>query len=161
MARTISCKAWNSPAEYPSRECKHHIKESKGNMYNPIFKENVQGQKHPGSFTDDNYDIIWIILTQHMSESWKIYQYKYISLINTMSSMIINFNFVNCTQFIWQYRVPTLWSRWNSLPFPDHFLTSRPIFPTHMPYSSRKHWWLYATEYGILVDIYGHMNSGY
>ena len=50
-ARTISCKAWNSPVEYPSRECKHDtcIKESKGNMFNPIFKENVQGQKHPGS----------------------------------------------------------------------------------------------------------------
>ena len=35
--------------EYPSRECKHDIKESKGNTFNPIFKENVQGQKHPGS----------------------------------------------------------------------------------------------------------------
>ena len=41
--------AWNSPVEYPSRECKHDIKESKGNMLNPIFKENVQRQKHPGS----------------------------------------------------------------------------------------------------------------
>ena len=51
-ARTIS------PAEYPSRECKHYIKESKGNMFNPIFKENVQGRKHPVSCTDDNYDII-------------------------------------------------------------------------------------------------------
>ena len=30
-------------------ECKHDIKESKGNMFNPIFKENVQGRKHPGS----------------------------------------------------------------------------------------------------------------
>ena len=47
--RTISCKAWNSPVEYPSRECKHDIKGSKGNMLNPIFNENVQGQKHPGS----------------------------------------------------------------------------------------------------------------
>ena len=37
------------PVEYPSRECKHDIKESKGNILNPIFKENVQGQKHPGS----------------------------------------------------------------------------------------------------------------
>ena len=35
--------------ELPCRECKHDIKESKGNMVNPIFKENVQGQKHPGS----------------------------------------------------------------------------------------------------------------
>ena len=47
--RTIICKAWNSPVEYPSRECKHDIKESKGNMVNPIFKENVQGLKHLGS----------------------------------------------------------------------------------------------------------------
>ena len=26
-----------------------HCRISKGNMLNPIFKENVQGQKHPGS----------------------------------------------------------------------------------------------------------------
>ena len=43
------CKAWNSPVEYPSRECKHDIKESKGNMFSPIVKENVQGRKHPES----------------------------------------------------------------------------------------------------------------
>ena len=47
--KTISCKAWNSPVEYPSKECKHDIKEFNGNMFNPIFKENVQRQKHPGS----------------------------------------------------------------------------------------------------------------
>ena len=46
-ARTFSCKAWNSPVEYPSSECKHDVKESKGNMFNQIFKENVQRQKHP------------------------------------------------------------------------------------------------------------------
>ena len=38
------------PVGYPSRECKHDIKESKGDMFNPIFKKNVQGQKHPGSW---------------------------------------------------------------------------------------------------------------
>ena len=43
-ARTISAKAWNSPVDYPSRECKHDIKESEGNVYNPIFKENVLGR---------------------------------------------------------------------------------------------------------------------
>ena len=41
--------AWNSTAEYPSRKCKHDIKEPEGNMFNPIFKENVLGRKHPGS----------------------------------------------------------------------------------------------------------------
>ena len=35
----------------PGTPCriKHDIEESKGNMCNPLFKENVQGQKHPGS----------------------------------------------------------------------------------------------------------------
>ena len=37
------------PLEYRSRECKHDIKESEGNIFNPIFKENVQGREHPGS----------------------------------------------------------------------------------------------------------------
>ena len=42
---------------YPSRECEYDIKESKGNMFNPIFKENVKGRKHPGScaFADQDY----------------------------------------------------------------------------------------------------------
>ena len=35
--------------EYSIRECKHDRKESDGNMFNPIFKETVQGRKHPGS----------------------------------------------------------------------------------------------------------------
>ena len=48
--RTISCKAWNSHVDYPSRECKHDMNESEGNMFNPIFKENVQGRKHVGTF---------------------------------------------------------------------------------------------------------------
>ena len=45
-ARTISCKAWNSSAEYPSwARC--DIKGSVSNVLNPIFWK-VQGQKHPG-----------------------------------------------------------------------------------------------------------------
>ena len=48
-ARTISCKAWNSLVEYPSRDGRHDIEESEGNKFNPIFKDDVQGQKHPGS----------------------------------------------------------------------------------------------------------------
>ena len=48
-ARAISGKVWNSPVEYISRESKHDTKESEGNMFNPIFKENVLGQKHPAS----------------------------------------------------------------------------------------------------------------
>ena len=57
--RAISYKAWNSPVEYPSRESKQDIKESEGNIYNPIFKKNVQGQKHPGfSWSTDNSNSI-------------------------------------------------------------------------------------------------------
>ena len=38
----------NSPVEYSSTEYKHDIKESEGNMFNPIFEDNVRGQKHSG-----------------------------------------------------------------------------------------------------------------
>ena len=36
-AKTISCQAWNSPVEYPSWDYKFDMKESDGNMFNPIF----------------------------------------------------------------------------------------------------------------------------
>ena len=45
----LSCKARNYLVEYPSRSCKYDIKEYEGNMFNPVFKENVQGWKHPGN----------------------------------------------------------------------------------------------------------------
>ena len=46
--RTISCQVWNSPVVYPGGEYKHGTNESEGNMFNPIFKDKVRGQKHPG-----------------------------------------------------------------------------------------------------------------
>ena len=46
--RTISCKAWNSPAEYPSWVARCDVKGSDGIMLNPMFWKKVQGQKHPG-----------------------------------------------------------------------------------------------------------------
>ena len=30
-------------------QCKHDLREAEGNIFNPIFKENVQGWKDPGS----------------------------------------------------------------------------------------------------------------
>ena len=48
VARTISCKAWNFPAEYPSWVARCDIKGSDGTMLNPIYWKKVQGQKHPG-----------------------------------------------------------------------------------------------------------------
>ena len=47
-ARTISCKAWNSPAEYPSWVVRCDIKGFVSTVLNPIFSKKVQGQKHPG-----------------------------------------------------------------------------------------------------------------
>ena len=46
--RTISCKAWNSPVEYPSWVARCDIKVSDGTMLNPLSWKKVQGQKHPG-----------------------------------------------------------------------------------------------------------------
>ena len=37
------------PCRISYRECKQDIRESEGYMFNPIFKENVQERKHPGS----------------------------------------------------------------------------------------------------------------
>ena len=45
---TISCKAWNSPAEYPSWVARCDIKGSVSTVLSPIFSKKVQGQKHPG-----------------------------------------------------------------------------------------------------------------
>ena len=47
-ARTISCIAWNSPAEYPSWVARCDITGSDGTMLNPIFWNKVQRQKHTG-----------------------------------------------------------------------------------------------------------------
>ena len=46
--RTISCKAWNSPAEYLSWVARCDIKGSVSTVLNLIFSKKVQGQKHPG-----------------------------------------------------------------------------------------------------------------
>ena len=56
--RTISCKAWNSPVQYPTREWKHDINESEENMFNPTFKKDVQEQKHPGDARSQNQNYL-------------------------------------------------------------------------------------------------------
>ena len=54
-SRAISCKALNSPVEDPSREYKPGITESEGNMFNPIFKENVQLQNQNSMVSEALY----------------------------------------------------------------------------------------------------------
>ena len=46
--RTISCKAWKSPAEYPSWVARYDKKGSASTVLNPIFWKKVLRQKHPG-----------------------------------------------------------------------------------------------------------------
>ena len=69
VAKTISCKAWNSHVEYPSRECNHDIKESEDYMFNPIFKENVQGRYIQGvaHLQNQNY-----LVTENLKCSSKV-----------------------------------------------------------------------------------------
>ena len=66
-ARTISCKAWNSPVEYPSRESKHNIKESEDNMFNPNFKGNVlQGRNIQGGVTFAESELLCFRKPEHV-----------------------------------------------------------------------------------------------
>ena len=46
--RTISCKARNSPVDYPSWEYKFDMEGSDGNVFNPIFFKKVLGRNIPG-----------------------------------------------------------------------------------------------------------------
>ena len=54
---TISCKAWNSPAEYPSWVARCDMKGSDGTMLIPILRNNVQGQKHHGRWWNVEHQI--------------------------------------------------------------------------------------------------------
>ena len=54
---TISCKAWNSPAEYPSWVARCDMKGSDGTMLIPILRNNVQGQKHHGRWGNVEHQI--------------------------------------------------------------------------------------------------------
>ena len=59
--RTINWQAWNSLAEYPNWDYKLDIKESDGNMFNPIFLKKAQRQRHPRSWaiTGIHYPVVW------------------------------------------------------------------------------------------------------
>ena len=47
------------PVEYPSKESKHDIKESKGNMFNPTFKENVRDRNiQDGAYLQNHNNLV-------------------------------------------------------------------------------------------------------
>ena len=52
-AKINSWKAWNSTVDYPSRESKHDINESEGNMFNPVFKDVDQDSMMPRGIAKD------------------------------------------------------------------------------------------------------------
>ena len=62
--KTISCKAWDFPAEYPNIESKRDIKESESNIFNPECKRNVQGWKHINNIS------IFILLLYYYRCGW-------------------------------------------------------------------------------------------
>ena len=70
VARTIGCKAWNSPAEYQSWVARCDIKGSNGTMLHPIFWKKVQGQKHSGRWGIVEHQIPSLIIRLFHLLNW-------------------------------------------------------------------------------------------
>ena len=106
-AMTISCKAWNSPAEYPSWVARCDIKGSVSTMLNPIFSKKVQGQKHPGRWGIVEHQIPSIkVLFKTYTYLWRRC-YKLLSFHDVSS--------VSCTMLFlraiwWLFFAITAWS---------------------------------------------------
>ena len=90
----MSYKDLNAPVEYPSRECEHDIKESEGNMFNSIFKDNVlsgniQGVAH---LQIQNY-----LVTESLNVEFKMKRTAIkITIIATtlMMKILMKYNFI-------------------------------------------------------------------
>ena len=67
----MSCKAWNSPVEYPSTESKNDTKKSEDNMFNPIFKGNVPGRQHPGMCAFAEPELLCYRKPKHVAQNKK------------------------------------------------------------------------------------------
>ena len=80
--QTISCKAWNSPADYPSWVARCDIKGSVSTLLNPIFWKKAQGQKHPGRWGIVEHQIpsIKVLLLKHPS----------IRLLSNIKTQLVN-----------------------------------------------------------------------
>ena len=88
VARTISCKAWNSPAEYPSWVARCDIKGSNGTMLNPIFWKKVQGQKHPGRWGIVEHQIPSIKVL--FKRNTKSHKHPGIKLLSESKTQLVN-----------------------------------------------------------------------
>ena len=82
-ARTISCKALNSPAEYPSWVARCDIKGSVSTVLNPIFSKKVQGQKHPGRWGIVEHQIPSIKMFKTNTKSHKHPSIRFLSKSKT------------------------------------------------------------------------------
>ena len=80
---TISCKAWNSPAEYPSWVARCDIKGSVSKVLNPIFSKQVQGQKHPGRWGIVEHQIPSIKMFKTNTKSHKHPSIRFLSKSKT------------------------------------------------------------------------------
>ena len=91
-ARTISCKAWNSPAEYSSWVARCDIKGSDGTMLKPIFWKEVQGQKHSGRWE----------IAEHPLPSIKV---CFIQITKITSILVLDYLSESKTQLVNQRKV--------------------------------------------------------
>ena len=85
---TISCKAWNSPAEYPNWVARCDIKGSDSTMLNPIFWKKVQGQKHPGRWGIVEYHIPSIKVL--FITNTKCHKHPSIRLLSKSKTQLVN-----------------------------------------------------------------------
>ena len=88
VARTISCKAWNSPAEYPSWVARCDIKGSDGTMLNPIFWKKVLGHKHPGRWGIVKHQIPSIKVL--FKTNTKCHKHPGIKLLSESKTQLVN-----------------------------------------------------------------------
>ena len=87
-ARTISCKAWNSPAEYPSWVARFGIKGSYSTLLNPVFWKKVQGQKHPGRWGIVEHQIPSIKVL--FKTNTKCHKHPSIRLLSKSKTQLVN-----------------------------------------------------------------------
>ena len=68
--KTLNFKAWNSPVENPSWEYKLDIKDSDGNMFNPIYFK----KKGSGKGTSWEASSCWAKIISICNSKWTYYE---------------------------------------------------------------------------------------
>ena len=151
--RTIKCKAWNSPVEYPSRKSEHYIKESEGNMFNSIFNGNIQGRKHPGRCAFSESELPYFYLPYFHVSNGALFLTStlvlslYIYIIFTLSISV-----TSCYE-------PTMFNVYsdsNIMLFPYQFIwICRNTLSIHMKWlkQMRNVWWISNFIYYLAINV--------